>query len=137
MTPPTAIRPDDSGRDTQRGAIDWSILNSMKMLQQPGKPDPRIRLMNLYLTTSPPLMEGIRSAIASRDGEALMNAAHSLKSSSMSLGATGLGGICARLEQQGRANSLDEAPPLLDQAEAEFAAVTAAFRQVVDQDAHP
>lgn len=135
MTPPTAIRPDDSGRDTQRGAIDWSILNSMKMLQQPGKPDPRIRLMNLYLTTSPPLMEGIRSAIASRDGEALMNAAHSLKSSSMSLGATGLGEICASLEQLGSANALEDAPAHLNRAEAQFAAVTSAFQQAMEQDA--
>lgn len=118
------------------GTIDWSVLNSMKSLQQPGKPDPRIQLMTLYLTSSLTLMEGIRSAVASRDSQALMNAAHTLKSSSMSLGATGLGGTCARLEQLGRADNMDDAPALLDLAETEFTAVTSAFRQALEQDAH-
>lgn len=137
MTSTTTIRPDDPGQKIHRDAIDWSILDSMKLLQQPGKPDLRKQLMTLYLNSSPNLMEGIRHAITSRDGETLMHAAHSLKSSSLSLGATGLGEICSSLEQLGRANALEDAPALLDQAETQFAAVTSAFRQAVEQDAHP
>jgi HPt (histidine-containing phosphotransfer) domain-containing protein len=135
MTPSTAIRPGDPETERHRDAIDWSVLDSMKLLQQPGKPDLLKQLMTIYLTSSPPLMEGIRSAIASRDREALMHAAHSLKSSSLSLGATGLGETCASLEQMGKAGSMGDAPALLNRAETQFAAVTSAFRQALEQDA--
>jgi HPt (histidine-containing phosphotransfer) domain-containing protein len=135
MTQSTAIRPDDPVTARHEDAVDWSVLDSLRILQQPGKPDLRKKLMTVYLDSSPGLMEGIRSAIASRNGEALGNCAHSLKSSSMSLGATGLGEICSRLEQLGRAGSLDEAPELLERAETRFTAVTSAFRRALEQDA--
>ncbi len=124
--------PEVSG---QPGAIDWSVLDSMKMFQQPGKPDLRKQLMSLYLTSSPELMQGIRNSVATLDGQALMHAAHALKSSSMSLGATVFSTHCATLEQLGRATSLDDAPALLVRAETEFAAVCSAFRQALEEDA--
>ena len=124
--------PEVSG---QPGAIDWSVLDSMKMFQQPGKPDLRKQLMSLYLTSSPELMQGIRNSVAALDGQALMHAAHALKSSSMSLGATFFSKHCATLEQLGRATTLDDAPALLAQAETEFAAVCSAFRQALEEDA--
>lgn len=135
MTPTTTIRPDDPETAIDRDAVDWSVLDSMRILQQPGKPDLRKQLMTLYLNSSPSLMEGIRSAIASRDGAALKQAAHSLKSSSLSLGATGLGETCASLEQLGSANALEDAPAHLNRVETQFAAVISAFRQAVEQDA--
>lgn len=135
MTPTTTMRPDEPETVIAKDAVDWSVLDSMRTLQQPGKPDLRKQLMTLYLNSSPSLMEGIRDAIASRDGAALKQAAHSLKSSSMSLGATGLGEICASLEQLGSANALEDAPAHLNRAEAQFAAVTSAFQQAMEQDA--
>ncbi|ABK99057.1 Hpt protein [Pelobacter propionicus DSM 2379] len=125
---------DDPEVSTQPGAIDWSVLDSMKMFQQPGKPDLRKQLMSLYLSSSPELMQGIRNSVATLDGQALMHAAHALKSSSMSLGATTLSEQCSSLEQLGRAKTLDNAPALLDRAETEFAAVCSAFRQALDVD---
>lgn len=135
MTPTTTMRPGEPETVIAKDAVDWSVLDSMRTLQQPGKPDLRKQLMTLYLNSSPSLMEGIRSAIASRDGAALKQAAHSLKSSSMSLGATGLGEICANLEQLGSANALEDAPAHLNRAETQFAAVTSAFQQAMEQDA--
>ena len=78
---------------------------------------------------------GTKIEIAALDGQALMHAAHALKSSSMSLGATVFSTHCATLEQLGRATTLDDAPALLARAETEFAAVCSAFRQALEEDA--
>lgn len=120
---------------TLPGTIDWSVLEGMRIFQQPGKPDLRRQLMSLYLGSSPELMEKVRNAVASGDGQALMQAAHSLKSSSMSLGATLFSELCASLEQLGRANTLTEAPLFLVRAETEFDAIRAAFSRALEEDA--
>jgi len=87
---------------SQAGAIDWSVLDALKVLQKPNSPDLRLRLMTMYLKSSPPLMEGIRTAISNSDSQLLTTSAHTLKSTSLSLGAMKLGVICAQLEQIGR-----------------------------------
>jgi HPt (histidine-containing phosphotransfer) domain-containing protein len=46
---------------------------------------------------------------------ALMEAAHSLKSSSANLGATQLAALCKELEQRGRDNDLQGAAELVDE----------------------
>lgn len=135
MTAATTNKTGDSDLSAQPGAIDWSVLDSLKMLQRPGKPDLLKRLMTLYLGSSPGLMRDITNAVEARDGQALMNAAHALKSSSMSLGAKEFATTCATLEQLGRTNTLDEAQALQRQAETEFAAVCSAFQGALDENA--
>jgi HPt (histidine-containing phosphotransfer) domain-containing protein len=67
------------------------------------------------------------------DGPSLALAAHSLKSSSLSVGAIGVGSLCAELEQIGRNNTLHKAGDLLSRAEAQYAAVHAAFIDALQQ----
>ncbi len=118
--------------DQQEGVvIDWSQLDALLALRKPGGPDPRVRLMTLYLTSSPELMDGIRAAVAASDGPSLAKAAHSLKSSSLNLGAMGLGASCAELEQIGKANALQDAHAVLEKAERDFVAVCAAFSEAM------
>jgi HPt (histidine-containing phosphotransfer) domain-containing protein len=111
--------------------IDWSILDAFGALRKPGGQDPRARLMTVYLQSSPSLVEALRAALTAGDAPALITSAHSLKSSSSGIGATGFGRICAEIEQLGRANALQDASALLEQAEKEFAAVCAAFREAL------
>ncbi|NVN91761.1 MAG: Hpt domain-containing protein [Desulfuromonadales bacterium] len=123
----------NSARDEQAGAIDWSALDSLRVLQKPGKPDLRKQLMSVYLSSSPTLMDNIKTAVTTMDGQALMQAAHALKSSSVSIGAKVFGTTCSELEQLGRINSLGDVPALAQRAEYEFAAVCSAFREALQQ----
>jgi HPt (histidine-containing phosphotransfer) domain-containing protein len=111
--------------------IDWSILDAFAAFRKPGGQDPRARLITVYLQSSPSLMEALHAALTAGDAPALVKAAHSLKSSSTGVGATGFGRVCAELEQLGRANSLQNVFDLLEQADREFAAVCASFREAL------
>ena len=126
---------DNSGSSGQSDAVDWSVLDSLRVLQKPGKPDLCKVLMTVYLDSSPALMDSLIAAAAAADGQALMQAAHALKSSSVSIGATRFGKTCSDLEQCGRANSLENVPSLAKRAEYEFDAVCSAFREALEQNA--
>jgi len=112
-------------------AIDWSVLDALKLLQKPGAPDLRLRLMTMYLKSSPPLVAGIRTAIINSDSQLLTTSAHTLKSTSLSLGAMKLGAICAELEQIGRDKALQNAGDLSRKAEEQHAAVVSAFEEAI------
>jgi HPt (histidine-containing phosphotransfer) domain-containing protein len=125
------IPPKDPKGCSPQNAIDWSVLDGLALLQRPGAPDLRTRLITIYLKTSPGLMEGIKTAFITADAQLLKTSAHTLKSSSLSLGAIGLGSICAELENIGRANALQGAGDLLIQVVEQYTAVTTAFSDVL------
>ncbi len=115
------------------GAVDWRVLDELKILQKPGAPDLRLRLMSMFLKSSPPLMEGIRTGALHSDAQLLTTSAHTLKSTCLSLGAMRLGAICAELEQIGRNEAIQDIADLIAEAEGQYAAVIAAFQEVLEQ----
>src|ERR1035437_9027950 len=127
------LKVDNPGPDGHPDAVDWSVLDDLKVLQKLGKPDLRIKLMTVFLSSMPALMDTIKSSVKARDSQALMDAAHAMKSSSLSLGAMVFGNTCSELEQLGRAKTLDDAPALLSRAENEFTAVCSAFSDALEQ----
>ena len=124
---------DNSGSSGQSQAVDWSVLDSLRVLQKPGKPDLCKMLMTVYLDSSPALMDSLMAAAAAADGQALRQAAHALKSSSVSIGAVTFGKTCSELEQCGRTNNLEGVPALAKRAEYEFDSVCSAFRDALEQ----
>jgi HPt (histidine-containing phosphotransfer) domain-containing protein len=65
-------------------------------------------------------MRGIFTALAERNAEALVESAHSLKSSSANLGALALTELCKELETAGRQGRLADASELLQQVNAVY-----------------
>jgi HPt (histidine-containing phosphotransfer) domain-containing protein len=118
-----------SGDDQDCGVIDWSVLDAFQSIRKPGGPDLRRHIMNVFLNSSPALMDGIRAAFSASDGETLAKAAHSLKSSSMNVGAVKVGAVCKELERIGKTGELGEHTVLLARIQAEYAAVETAFRE--------
>jgi HPt (histidine-containing phosphotransfer) domain-containing protein len=133
MTTAEGLPVNRSEDSAQTGAIDWSVLDALSVLQKPGAPDLRVRLMTIFLKTSVPLMDGIKAAIIASDRQLLTTSAHTLKSTCLSLGAMKLGAICAELEQIGRDNALQDMGDLPVLAGEQYAAVTAAFREALQQ----
>ncbi|MDD2336800.1 MAG: Hpt domain-containing protein [Geobacteraceae bacterium] len=119
--------------DTHHAMIDWSVLEAFLAFRRQGGPDPRIRLINVFLTSSPALLGAIRAALQSSDAASLSKAAHSMKSGSLNMGAVGLGGLCAALEKIGRNGTTDKAGELFAKVEREYAAVEAAFSKIVSE----
>lgn len=124
---------EQSVNEARSSAVDWSVLEALKVLQRPGKPDLRVQLMTVYLNSSPALMDAARAAVRDDDARGLMNAAHALKSSSLSVGARLFGESCAELERIGRSDSLQQAPEILSRADSQFSAVCDAFRGALER----
>ncbi|MBU5613271.1 response regulator [Geomonas azotofigens] len=86
------------------------------------------KVVDLYLASTPALLQTMREAESGGDAEKLKAAAHSFKSSSANLGALRLAGVCMELESLGRAGSTQGALPLLHQVEEEYRLVRDALR---------
>jgi len=64
-------------------------------------------LVETYLAEAPAQVEGIAVALAGADAAALVRPAHTLKSSSATMGALRLSATARRLEMAGRSGALD------------------------------
>ena len=105
--------PGSKPADATDELLDTLVLERIRTLQRPGRPPVLKRVIRAYLESAPLLMEGIRTAVADGDTEALGDQAHSLKSSSANLGARELSGLCRQLETAGRENRLEDAEILM------------------------
>jgi HPt (histidine-containing phosphotransfer) domain-containing protein len=119
--------------DAHKATIDGSVLDMLQTFRRAGGPDPRIRLINVFLNSSPALLDALRAALQSSNADALNKAAHSMKSASLNMGAVGLGDLCAALEKLGRNGTTEKAGDLFAMVEREFAAVEAAFTRIVSE----
>jgi len=86
-------------------------------------------LVDSYLAEAPAQIEGIAAAITGSDAAALVRPAHTLKSSSATVGAMRLATVARRLEITGRSGALgDGASADLDTLRAEWSAAAEAFQ---------
>jgi len=110
-------------RDQMVGAIEM-----IRML--PGNRGMEVlrKVVELYLSSTPTLLQTLREAESGGDAEKLKAAAHSFKSSSANLGALKLADVCKELETLGRAGSTVGALPLLIQVEEEYRMVREALQ---------
>lgn len=77
-------------------------------------------LMDIYKESAPPLLAIMQAAIAQADAKKLNMAAHTLRSSSASLGGIPLAGLCHQLELKGQNYEFTDALDLLSKTEAEY-----------------
>ncbi|MBP1635487.1 MAG: hypothetical protein H6Q10_2061 [Acidobacteria bacterium] len=100
-----------------------AIAELRRAQEQFGNPEFISRLAGLFLENAPQRMDQIRAAVAAGDGAALERVAHTLKTNCAFLGASGMAGLCARLEDAGARADFDAAAHALAGAEALFPAV--------------
>ena len=84
-------------------------------------------LIDLYRQETPKLLDRLSCALAHRDAEALEAAAHSLKSTSGSIGAKEISRLGAQLEECGRQKDLSSVDLLFDRVKLEFDRTIAAL----------
>jgi HPt (histidine-containing phosphotransfer) domain-containing protein len=80
------------------------------------------QLVDLFLDSTPPLVEDLRGALAGGDGEAVRRAAHKLKGSCQNIGASRLAGLAGGIETG------ETAAPDVDDLERVFEATGDALR---------
>jgi HPt (histidine-containing phosphotransfer) domain-containing protein len=80
-------------------------------------------LVTAYLEDTPQQIETLKQALTAGDADAFRRAAHTIKSTSLNFGASGLAGQARQLEELGRAGLLDGAAPQVDSLGAVFTIV--------------
>jgi len=105
-----AASPETLERTTpMRAAVNEQTLKQIRSLRKPGGPDVLKRIVDLYLTNSRTLITALREAVIRHDVPDVVQAVHSLKSSSANLGATALTDLCGALEADAKVGNLESA----------------------------
>ena len=114
---------DSAERDTaelEAGGflLDQKALDNIRAVQQEGAPNLLDRIIKIYFENSPKLLQALHDAVVKDNAPDTMGqAAHSLKSSSANLGATGLAALCREIEDMARENRTAGAGAILDEIE--------------------
>jgi CheY-like chemotaxis protein len=119
VSPSHALVNDPIAEINMIPVLDLQIFQALlKMVG--GKQAALAALIDCYLTESPQLVQAIIDASQNADAATLRQAAHSLKSSSASLGATRLAQLCIELENCGREGNLTNVATQATRLQAEF-----------------
>ena len=102
--------------------LDRTMFERLRLLQDETH-DYLGELIATYLDSAPKLLDTLGAAIAGGDIPAIQKAAHTLKGSSASFGATTLAAHCKELEMLARAGTLAGAPEWRQKIEREYARV--------------
>jgi HPt (histidine-containing phosphotransfer) domain-containing protein len=107
--------------------LDEKTLNRIRELRKPGSQNLLAKMAGLYDSNSRSLIDTARACVASGDADGLAQAAHALRSSSSTIGATALVDLCSAMEAAGRAGTLDGVGALLERIAAEHGRVLKAL----------
>ncbi|MCP4353298.1 MAG: response regulator [Desulfobacterales bacterium] len=124
----STINNQQSTIDNHKPPIDLSHLFSTT----DGEEELVINLIKIYLTDAPIRLASIEQAIAEQDTDLLRATAHSLKSTTASLGAFVLSDMCLILQEAGCDGKTEGLSEIFVKFKAEFAEVTAALEAVVE-----
>jgi DNA-binding response OmpR family regulator len=89
--------------------LDVRVLESALSAEHPVAPELVRRIIELYTDDAARLVEQMREAVRSGDCESLERAAHSLRSTSATVGAAELADRCGAMERDARAKQFDRA----------------------------
>ncbi len=109
-------------------AIDAQVLQNFRAMVGQNVDRVLAEMVDCYLDDAPKLLIAIASSIAENDALTLQRAAHTLKSSSITLGATILAQICQELEIISRTGNTEAGIAKLPQLEAEYKRVDTALQ---------
>ncbi|MET0382065.1 MAG: Hpt domain-containing protein [Burkholderiaceae bacterium] len=116
-----------------RPVLDAGCMAELRALDPEGKAQLVKRVLAAYLSSLAKHADQLREARADRAWEQVSRIAHTLKSSSASVGALALSALCADIEGLLRAGDQAGALPLLERFHTEMAHVDVAVTQALRQ----
>ncbi|HEY8940376.1 MAG TPA: Hpt domain-containing protein, partial [Cellvibrio sp.] len=84
--------------------IDQQIIRQLRELRE----GLLLRIIELFRTTSPGLLQQLMAAVAARDAESIYKTAHNFKNSAANLGLVELAAACRECEASARQNVLEK-----------------------------
>jgi len=124
------------GNNPGGDSFDASALDRIKALQRPGRPSLVMKVLTTYLDHTPKLLHDLRDGTAQQDPTRVRGAAHTLKSSSASVGAIRMADLCRELEEQAKAHNLAHAESTVHQITAEYEFIHPTLAAMCTEDVH-
>lgn len=112
--------------------LDPEALARLSELDPKGENQLLERVLRAFQTSAARLMPQLEAARLSHDRATVRLVAHTLKSSSASIGALGLSQVCAQIEALIRAESADDLDPLLHTMRSALGAALNAIQRLLD-----
>lgn len=107
--------------------LDQAVIAELR--ESTGDDDEFVReLVEAYLSEATGYLEAMKAAAAAGDAAAIVRPAHTLKSSSATMGAMRLAGICRGLEEAGRAGRTEGFAQDVERAHAVWAETVEALK---------
>jgi HPt (histidine-containing phosphotransfer) domain-containing protein len=119
--------PAELGTTHMEASVDQEVLERLRRLQGEDDPDIVAELTGMFLKDARSRLEAVEEALQKGDAPALERAAHELKGGSGTMGARGMSGLCAQLEDVGASGDLSPAPELLGRIREELGRVERAL----------
>lgn len=119
---------ESNAPDALKEVIDRKVLDNLYSLEQNGSTHIASEILDTYISHAFNCLQGLKAALENNDAVATINAAHSLKGSSSTLGMKNMAEFCDKLEAKGKSNDLTNARELLNQAEEEFEKIKQAIK---------
>jgi signal transduction histidine kinase/DNA-binding response OmpR family regulator/pSer/pThr/pTyr-binding forkhead associated (FHA) protein/HPt (histidine-containing phosphotransfer) domain-containing protein len=124
----TGRRGDEREELKHDEVLDRRVLKSIRNMAGTKAESLVAELIAIYLEDSPQLLHLIREAILTDNPDSLRRSAHTLRSSSASLGSISLSKLCKELENLGRSGTTTGAVEQLEQLEVEYKRMTIALQ---------
>jgi CheY-like chemotaxis protein len=109
-------------------ALDTQVLQDFRNTMGSNASVYLAQLIDIYLEDSPNLLQAMGKAVSQTDVAAMTQAAHTLKSSSASLGAITLSKLCQELERMGNSKTTTGASEIMSQIKSEYERVKVALQ---------
>lgn len=106
--------------------LDAEMIDSLRSMGE----DIFIELIGIYLEEAPAQIEDILKAVSQNDPSKMGAVAHSLKGSSLNLGANTLGAVAKKIELMGKESSLDGIEDLLEELKLRYADVETELKKL-------
>ena len=106
-------------------ALNQTALNELRALDADGSCRLLAQIINAYLNDTPALIGQMQATLAANDVESFTRHAHSLKSTSLSMGASRVGQIARDLELAGKNNAIAGCLAQIEALVAEYTAAAA------------
>ena len=110
--------------------IDTSILDAYRDFMEEDADEFIQEILEEFYQNSLELLETLKSPPTTDQLEGFVRAAHTLKSTSATVGATKLSELAATLEKKGKEAALDEIPPLLSQLPDTYTEAEAKLKEI-------
>lgn len=130
-SPAKAVERPGVAAASDNNVIDWTQIESLRSIDPQGASGVVGRAIGLYIDSAPKLIEEIRGFRSGKDIKDVRRAAHSLKSSSASLGATVVAGLSKAIESAAAQGDFEIIDSTVSSLEAEYWRAASELRKAV------